>query len=121
MRKAILIQDEFPIWLLSGKKSKCPEYPVAEKIVPQYVDWMRERWNHPSASSSGTPRTRATRPKQARPLQQVRQLDLSNRPWENGWAKPQAVTDCVESHPYLFIREWSGRAPFRMSELANDL
>ena len=115
--EGILIQDEFPIWLLSGKKNKCPEFPVAEKIVPQYVDWMRERWNHPcvviwdAQNESNTPET-------GKALQQVRQLDLSNRPWENGWAEPQAATDCVESHPYLFIREWSGRAPFRMSELA---
>ena len=115
--EGILIQDEFPIWLLSGEKSKCPEYPLAEKIVPQYVDWMRERWNHPcvviwdAQNESNTPET-------GKALQQVRQLDLSNRPWENGWAEPQAATDCVESHPYLFIREWSGRAPFRMSELA---
>lgn len=115
--EGVLIQDEFPIWLLSGEKSNCPEYPLAEKIVPQYVDWMRERWNHPcvviwdAQNESNTPET-------GKALQQVRQLDLSNRPWENGWAEPQAATDCVESHPYLFIREWSGRAPFRMSELA---
>jgi hypothetical protein len=116
--EGILIQDEFPIWLLSGQKSDCPEYPLAEKIVPQYTDWMRERWNHPcvviwdAQNESNTPET-------GKALQQVRHLDLSNRPWENGWAEPQAATDCVESHPYLFIREWSGREPFRMSELAN--
>ena len=115
--EGILIQDEFPIWLLGGAKSDCPEFPVAEKIVPQYSDWMRERWNHPcvviwdAQNESNTPET-------GKALQQVRHLDLSNRPWENGWAEPQAATDCVESHPYLFIREWSGRAPFRMSELA---
>jgi beta-galactosidase len=115
--EGILIQDEFPIWLLSGAKNDCPEFPAAEKIVPQYTDWMRERWNHPcvviwdAQNESNTPET-------GKALQQVRHLDLSNRPWENGWAEPQAATDCVESHPYLFIREWSGREPFRMSELA---
>ncbi len=115
--EGILIQDEFPIWLLSGKKSDCPEYPLAENIVPQYEDWMRERWNHPcvviwdAQNESNTPET-------GKALQQVRHLDLSDRPWENGWAEPQAATDCVESHPYLFIRQWSGREPFRMSELA---
>lgn len=115
--EGILIQDEFPIWLLSGQKSDCPEWPLAEKIVPQYTDWIRERWNHPcvviwdAQNESNTPET-------GKALQQVRHLDLSNRPWENGWAEPQAATDCVESHPYLFIRQWSGREPFRMSELA---
>jgi hypothetical protein len=42
----------------------------------------------------------------------VRQLDLSNRPWDNGWAEPQSPSDCVESHPYLFSRlynpSWGG-------------
>ncbi|RMG00618.1 MAG: hypothetical protein D6741_06500 [Planctomycetota bacterium] len=115
--EGILIQDEFPIWLLSGEKSGCPEYPLAEKIVPQYRDWMRERWNHPcvviwdAQNESFTPET-------GKALSQVRHLDRSNRPWENGWGEPQAVTDCVESHPYLFIRDWTGREPFRMSELA---
>jgi hypothetical protein len=115
--EGFLIQDEFPIWLLSGEKSDCPEWPAAEKIVPQYTDWMRERWNHPcvviwdAQNESNTPET-------GKALQAVRHLDLSGRPWENGWAEPQATTDCVESHPYLFIRQWSGREPFRMSELA---
>jgi hypothetical protein len=36
-------------------------------------------------------------------LQSVRNLDRSGRPWENGWAEPQADTDCVEAHPYLMI------------------
>ncbi len=114
--EGFLIQDEFPIWLLGGEKSECPEWPVAEKIVPQYTDWMRERWNHPcvviwdAQNESNTPET-------GKALQAVRHLDLSGRPWENGWAEPQAATDCVESHPYLFIRLWSGGKPFHMSEM----
>jgi beta-galactosidase len=115
--EGILIQDEFPIWLLGGEKSDCPEYPMAEKIVPQYVDWMRERWNHPcvviwdAQNESNTPET-------GKALQQVRHLDLSDRPWENGWAEPQAATDCVESHPYFFIRDWQDKPGFQMSEMA---
>lgn len=116
--EGILIQDEFPIWVLSGSKNQCPEWPVAEKIIPQYTEWMRERWNHPcvviwdAQNESGTPET-------GKALTAVRQLDLSNRPWENGWAEPQAMTDCVESHPYMHIRGWwpSGK-PFKMSEIA---
>ena len=115
--EGILIQDEFPIWLLSGEKSKCPEWPVAEKIVPQYTDWMRERWNHPCVMIWDA-QNESNTPESGKALQQVRSLDLSGRPWENGWAEPQAATDCVESHPYLFIRQWSGREPFHMSELA---
>ncbi len=110
--EGFLIQDEFPIWLLD----KAPENPKAEKIIPQYTAWMRERWNHPcvviwdAQNESHTDET-------GKALQAVRGIDLSGRPWENGWAEPQAPTDCVESHPYLFIRTWTGGKPFRLSEM----
>ena len=115
--EGILIQDEFPIWLLSGAKNQCPEWPMAARIVPEYTEWMRERWNHPcvviwdAQNESNTPET-------GKALQAVRHLDLSNRPWENGWAEPQAPTDCVEVHPYLHIRGWTRPEQFKMSELA---
>jgi len=113
--EGFLIQDEFPIWLLG----QAPENPRAEKIIPEYTEWMRERWNHPwvviwdAQNESFTDQT-------GKALQAVRHLDLSGRPWENGWAEPQSPTDCVESHPYLFIRMWSskGKQPFRLKELA---
>ncbi len=106
-----LIQDEFPIWLLS----EAPEKPTAEKIIPEYTEWMRERWNHPcvviwdAQNESHTPET-------GKALEAVRRLDLSNRPWENGWAEPQSLTDCVEAHPYLFISMYNadwGSAKFK--------
>ena len=109
----VLIQDEFPIWLLGG----APEKPVAEKIIPQYRDWMHERWNHPSVviwdaqNESNTAET-------GKAIQAVRNLDLSDRPWENGWSEPQSTQDCVEAHPYLFIRTWNKQKPFRMSEMS---
>ncbi len=112
--EGFLIQDEFPIWLLG----KAPENPKAEKIIPEYTAWMRERWNHPcvviwdAQNESFTDQT-------GKALQAVRHLDLSNRPWENGWSEPQEPSDFVESHPYLFIRMWSQKKPFRLKELAN--
>ena len=111
--EGFLIQDEFPIWLLG----KAPENPQAEKIVPEYTAWMRERWNHASVviwDAQNESRTEET----GKALRAVRGLDLSGRPWENGWAKPQDRTDCVEAHPYLFIRTWQHRKPFRLEELA---
>jgi len=109
--EGFLIQDEFPIWLLG----KAPENPTSEKIVPEYTAWMRERWNHPcvviwdAQNESQTPET-------GKALMAVRQLDLSNRPWDNGWAEPQTDKDCVEAHPYLmsglFNSSW-GNAKFK--------
>jgi hypothetical protein len=34
----------------------------------------------------------------------VRGFDLSNRPWDNGWAAPVSKADVIEAHPYLFSR-----------------
>jgi len=112
--EGFLIQDEFPIWLLSD----APEKPQAEKIIPEYIEWMRERWNHAcvviwdAQNESDTEET-------GKALRAVRYLDMSNRPWDNGWAAPVSMEDCLESHPYLFIRAWQGNEePFRMKEMA---
>ncbi len=37
-----------------------------------------------------------------RAINKVRSLDLSGRPWDNGWAAPAGPGDIRESHPYLF-------------------
>ncbi len=96
--EGFLIQDEFPIWTLGED----PEKVRAEKIVPEYTEWMRERWNHPCVviwDAQNESQTAET----GKALSAVRRLDLSNRPWENGWAEPQSEQDCVEAHPYLMI------------------
>jgi hypothetical protein len=112
--EGFLIQDEFPIWLLG----KAPENPKAEKIIPEYTEWIRERRNHPCVviwdgqNESVTVET-------GKAIGAVRHMDLSKRPWENGWSAPQRPNDCVESHPYLFIRAWQDRQPFHLQDLAN--
>ncbi|MBN1816484.1 MAG: hypothetical protein JW828_03935 [Sedimentisphaerales bacterium] len=109
-----LIQDEFPVWLLSS----APEKPRAEILIPQYIDWMKKRWNHPcvviwdAQNESVTPET-------AKVINAVRGLDLSDRPWENGWETPQRDTDPRESHPYLFIKTWQGNEPFRLENMTH--
>jgi len=112
--QGFLIQDEFPIWLLD----KAPESPKAEMIIPEYIEWMRERWNHPGVVIWDAQNESVT-PETGKALQAVRRLDLSHRPWENGWAAPQDDRDFVESHPYLFIRGWYSDKPFYLRELAN--
>jgi beta-galactosidase len=97
--EGFLIQDEFPIWLLS----EAPEKPLAEKIIPEYTEWMQERWNHPCVVIWDAQNESVTE-ETGKAIQAVRHLDPSNRPWENGWAEPQSPSDCVESHPYLFSK-----------------
>jgi hypothetical protein len=110
--EGFLIQDEFPIWYLS----QWPEALKAEALIPQYRQWMRERWNHPCVviwDAQNESVTDQTGPA----IAAVRDLDLSNRPWDNGWALPQSDRDCLESHPYFWIRNWTGGKPFRLAEL----
>jgi YD repeat-containing protein len=111
--EGILIQDEFPIWFgtLQGDAPMPKEIKTAE-LVKEYSEWMRERWNHPCVviwdASNET-----VSPEIAPAVAAVRGLDLSKRPWDNSYNKPQEPGDVFESHPYHFY------APtFRLRDLA---
>jgi hypothetical protein len=95
-----MVEDEYPIWRVY--KFKVPQ------IAEEYRRWMRERWNHPSVVIWDANEETVT-PLTAEAAQQVRALDLSNRPWENGCTEPMEATDPIEAHPYLFIQYKSRR------------
>jgi hypothetical protein len=93
-----LIQDEYPLWF-AFTLFKFTE----SAFKTEYTRWMRERWNHPCVviwDAQNETTTLLT----GQALTKVRGLDLSNRPWDNGFAAPQSETDCIEAHPYLFIK-----------------
>ncbi len=96
----ILLQDEYPIWWF--RNPDLQHDMTSDILAEEYRRWMRERWNHPSVviwdaqNESATTRTNAA-------VDQVRGLDLSDRPWENGWGMPRRESDFIESHPYLFM------------------
>jgi beta-galactosidase len=95
--EGILIQDEFPIW----HGHKWPAELKSDELIQEYTEWMQERWNHPcvvlwdAQNESVTVET-------GKAIQAVRGLDLSNRPWDNGYGEAQSPGDSYESHPYLF-------------------
>ncbi len=96
--EGFLIQDEFPIWHLDKKD----DVPRTDELVKEYSEWMRERWNHPCVviwDAQNETTTDQTGPA----IQQVRGLDLSRRPWDNGWAPAMDPGDSHESHPYHFM------------------
>ena len=108
--EGILIQDEFPIW--SGGPGKWPVELTGERLAREFTEWMQERWNHPCVviwDAQNETRTAET----GKALQAVRGLDLSHRPWDNGYGQPQSPGDSFESHPYLF-----NRPKFKLSGLA---
>ena len=102
-----LVHDEFPLW--AGMRNV-----KAQHLVREYTEWMKERWNHPCVvvwDSQNETITEET----GMAIDQVRSLDLSNRPWDNGWSPPQAETDPMETHPYLMeylIRPVENKAPW---------
>lgn len=98
--EGIIIQDEFPIWTL-GEDDMTPV--GVEALAGEYRDWMREHWNHASVliwDAQNECRFDKTR----RAIDLVRELDLSNRPWDNGWGKPHRPSDVKEDHPYQYSR-----------------
>jgi hypothetical protein len=90
-----MVQDEFPIWGIYHFETS--------QIAEEYRRWMRERWNHPCVVIWDAQNETVT-PLTADAFRQTRGLDLSDRPWENGWSEPDRPTDPVEAHPYLFNR-----------------
>lgn len=97
----ILIQDEYPIWTGINGFKKSLKGVTAKSLASEYTAWMRERWNHPCVVIWDA-QNESVNDTTAKAIQLVRSLDLSNRPWDNGFAAPASRLDVIESHPYLF-------------------
>ncbi|MDR0352727.1 MAG: hypothetical protein LBI02_05070, partial [Opitutaceae bacterium] len=112
--EGILIQDEFPIWYL---RNDWPAELKTPQLVREYSEWMRERWNHPCVIIwDATNETVSTQTGPA--VEQVRALDLSDRPWDNSYEPPARPGDVLEEHPYHFSNR-PPRVNFRLAGLAN--
>jgi beta-galactosidase len=96
--EGFLLQDEFPIWGLD-------KTVAADELAQEYAAHIQETWNHPSVViwDSQNETIHNAEPTGAA-VQKVRPLDLSHRPWDNGWGLVQAESDDFESHPYHFIK-----------------
>ena len=99
--EGMLIEDQFPIWE-GGQRKNWPAELKRDELAREYTAWMQERWNHPciviwnAQNESLTSETGGA-------IMQVRGLDLSNRPWGNGWSPLMSPTDECEAHPYHFL------------------
>ena len=112
--EGLLIQDEYPIWYSGSFKSTALK---ADALIPEFKEWMQERWNHASVVIwDACNETYSSETGKA--VQKVRALDFSNRPWDNGWGEPVDKNDPDECHPYHFI--FGPNQPFHMSDLALD-
>ncbi|WP_159523057.1 glycoside hydrolase family 2 TIM barrel-domain containing protein [Sunxiuqinia indica] len=105
-----LVADEYAFWGIflddtSRVNTGQHERYTASTLVTEYTDWMRERWNHPSVVIWDA-QNETLWQEVGKAINQVRHLDLSNRPWDNGFSAPMSPTDCIESHPYLFLHPY---------------
>jgi hypothetical protein len=91
-----MLQDEYPYWIGGGQSPK-----NASQLAEEYRRWMRERWNHPSVVIWDA-NNESWFEETGEAIRAVRSLDLSNRPWDNGYAPPVAETDVCETHPYPY-------------------
>lgn len=112
--EGILIQDEFPIWY-GGAKNAWPRGIGVEDLVLEYTEWMRERWNHPCVMIWDAQNETRDDGIIRQAIGKVRGLDLSHRPWDNGWGVPQQPGDISESHPYR-----SSGANYRLALFAKE-
>lgn len=97
--EGLLIQDEYPIWLPPG----LPDRITAEDVIPEFQDWMAERWNHACVLLWDAQNESRGLGQLTEAIKAVRGLDMSNRPWDCGWDPPVLATDTHEDHPYPFI------------------
>lgn len=104
-----LIQDEFPIWY----GGQWPPELKSDELAKEYAEHMREAWNHPCVvlwDAQNESISTQTGPA----IHKVRKLDLSHRPWDNGYGAPDSPGDSYESHPYLFQNP-----NFKLADLAS--
>lgn len=107
--KGFLVQDEYAIWALFLKDTSMystmqQQRHKASVLAKEYEAWIKERWNHPSVVIWDA-QNETWWDETGEAIEMVRHLDLSNRPWDNGFSPPQRSTDMIESHPYLFAHD----------------
>lgn len=99
-----LIQDEYPVWTGGkGHFEKLLKGITSKQLAGEYRQWMRERRNHPCVVVWDA-ENESVNDTTGKAIQLVRRLDLSKRPWDNGWAAPASTEDAIEAHPYHFYR-----------------
>jgi hypothetical protein len=112
----LLIQNEFFIWTGGKGWDNWHAEWDPDLMIGQFQEWMRDSWNHPSVVIWDACNETLAAMLGEQVIPAVRGLDLSGRPWENGYNPPVAPADPSEDHPYLFIRGWK-KAGFHMTEL----
>jgi len=104
--EGFLIQDEFPIWYGGIGWNVWPKELKSAELIKEYTEWVQDSWNHPSIviwdASNETVCDNGETDETGKAVWHIRNLDLSNRPWDNSYSQHRAAGDVFESHPYHF-------------------
>ena len=114
----LLIQNEYFVW--TGHDWHGPENQVhfnAAEMIAEYSEWMRDNWNHPSVVIWDANNETWDPMFGEKIIPAVRNVDLSQRPWENSYNPPAGPDDPVEDHPYEFQAMADGGQEFNMTSL----
>ncbi len=106
----LLVMDEYAWW-------SCSCGCTVDSLRPEITAWMDEKCNHPSIIIWDMQNEDTKSEVTGQVIQAMRGYDIQNRPWDNGWAKPQSETDSFECHPYFlshltFLRDLNNHSPF---------
>lgn len=119
----LLIQNEFAIWTLLMQNSYFKNKNTDE-LTSQFQEWLKDGWNHPSVVLWDANNETLDDLFNDKIIPSVRPLDISNRPWENSFNRPNGSNDPVENHPYLFNRgfyHWNKDQSFKPADLEQML
>jgi hypothetical protein len=96
----ILLQYEFPIWDTADRLDRA-EWNKAD-LIEQFREYVRDNWNHPSVVIWNASNETDWKFLGEQVIPEVRKLDLSRRPWNNGYRAPQEETDPCDWHAYVY-------------------
>jgi hypothetical protein len=96
----ILLQYEFPIWG-SNDHLEQQQWNKAD-LLEQFHEYVQDNCNHPSVVIWDASNETDWKFLGEKVIPVVRKLDLSRRPWDNGYSAPQDKNDPCEWHPYVY-------------------
>jgi hypothetical protein len=114
----LLVQYEFPIW--DDRKPFHTKLWDKDEILTEFKEFVRDNWNHPSLILWDASNETHWSYLNDTVVPTVRTMDLSGRPWEDGYNGPQGPHDPYEIHPYKFIHYHfpkEGVKDFEMTDL----
>lgn len=114
----LLLQYEFPIW--DDREPFPHNLWNKDELLTEYKEFMRDNWNHASLVLWDASNETHWEYLGNTVIPAIRGLDLSNRPWEDGYNTPQSPGDPYEVHLYEFAGsfnpKWSPAIPFSALE-----